>query len=191
MNSKPYEKQKIWEQWVRKPIFATGGVYNINSRYNVIRDFVEEGIFPFVKRKGYIFFDSPEKVTISLLRYLFAIYNGEKVLFKDPHEGIYKDHIYEFEHRFDSMEMEEFWEKWKDIEDFQEGHYGFQLQYMLPLFLWPSLNIQNSPITINMEAIFDEVAAMEEQEWRKESKGKDDPYLHDTSKVNYDDRHWH
>jgi len=32
---------------------------------------------------------------------------------------------------------------------------------------------------------------IEEQEWRKESKGKDDPYLHDTSKVNYEDRHWH
>jgi hypothetical protein len=191
MNSKRYENQTLWEQWVRKPIFATSGVYNIGSRYSVIKQFVEEGLFPFVKEKGYLFFDSPEKVTLSLLRYLFALYTGKKVIFHDPHEDIFQDHVFEFEHRFDSLEMEEFWEKWKHIEDFEEEHYAFELQYTLPLFLWPSLNIENSPITLKIEAILDEMDDMEEQEWRKESKGKDDPYLHDTSKVNYEDRHWH
>ncbi len=191
MDRARFQKQQLWEQWVRKPIFADSGVYNIASRYSVIRDFVEKGLIPFARKKGYIFFDKPEKVTLSLLRYLFAVYTGETVAFRDPHKDIYKDHIYEFEHRFDSLEIEEFWEKWKEIQDFQEGSYGHILQFTLPQFLWASLNIEDSPITIEIEKILDEVCEMEEQEWRRESKGKDDPYLHDSSKVNYEDRHWH
>jgi hypothetical protein len=89
------------------------------------------------------------------------------------------------------MELEEFWERWKEIEDFQEGRSGHVLLHTLPQFLWASLNIEDSPITIEIEKILDEVAEMEEIDWRRESKGKDDPYLYDTSKVNYEDRHWH
>jgi hypothetical protein len=191
MNKDRYQKQILWEKWVRTPIFADSGVYTIDSRYSVIKDFVEKGLIPFTKKKGYIFFDRPESVTLSLLRYLFALHIGQKVVFNEPHKNIPKDHRFEFEHRFDSMELEEFWEQWKEIEDFQEGRSGHVLLHTLPQFLWASLNIEDSPITIEIEKILDEVAEMEEIEWRKESKGKDDPYLHDTSKVNYEDRHWH
>ena len=191
MDRTRFQNQNLWEQWVRKPIFADSGVYAIGSRYSVLRNFVEEGLFPFVEKKGYLFYESPKKVTLNLLRYMFALYRGQKVILKDPHKDIFKDHIYEFEHRFDTFEMEKFWERWKDIEDFQEGRYAYQLQFTLPQFLWLSLNIEESPITLKIEAILDEGAEMEEQDWRKESKGKEDPYLHDTAKVNYEDRHWH
>jgi hypothetical protein len=183
-----HEKQNLWETWVRTPIFADDGVYNIASRYSVILDFVKRGLVPFVKRKGYIFFDSPEKVTLSLLRYMFALYTGQKVIFKNPHKNIFPDHVYEFEHRFDSLEVEEFWAAWNTIEDFQPDRYAHVLQYTLPSFLWPSINIKDSPITLKIEKILDEVEDMEAQEWKKDSKGREDPYLHESSR--YEDKHW-
>lgn len=182
------EKQELWEKWVRTPIFADAGVYNIGSRYAVIRNFVEKGLFPFVKRKGYLFFESPQKVTLSLLRYMFALYTGQQVIFKNPHKGIFHDHVLEFEHQFDFTEMEEFWSVWNSIEDFQDGRYAHDVQYTLSCFLWPSLNIKDSPITIKIEKILDEVEEMEAQEWKKDSKGREDPYLHESSR--YEDKHW-
>jgi hypothetical protein len=182
-----YEKQELWEKWVRTPIFADAGVYTIASRYAVILDFVERGLVPFVKKKGYIFFDNPEELTLSLLRYMFALYTNQQIIFKNHHKNAIPDHVLEFDHRFDSMEMEEFWEQWKDIEDFQEDRYAAILQHTLPNFLWSSIDLNDSPITIKIEKILDEVEEMEAYEWKKDSKGREDPYLQESSR--YDSKH--
>ena len=119
MRSKAYQQQLLWEAWTRQPIFADRGVYNIAPRHVVIRDFVKNGIIPFVKRKGYIFNSDEKNITHTFLRYLFVLYQGQKVKFKNPHKKILIDHVQEFYHRFDSLEVEEFWEQWNHIQDFQ------------------------------------------------------------------------
>lgn len=190
-HSKKYQKQNRWEEWVHKPIFASQSVSAVAPRHIVIRDFVERGLFPFVKAKGYVFAQDVKGVTLSLLRYLFALYEGDKVIFKNPHKDWMQDHFDEFEHRFDSLELEEFWERWGSIEDFQEQRYGETLRYTLPCFLWPSINLKRSPIFEEIENAIDEMEDWEQGQMKKESKGKEDAYLQDTSKVNYEDRHWH
>lgn len=185
------QKEALWNSWVSKPIFADSGVYNIAPRHLIIRNFVEKGLFPLARRKGYLFSNDVQRTTNSLLRYMFALWLGQTVIFKNPHKGILKDHELEFEHRFDGMELEEFWEKWKHIEDFQEGGYASRLQYTLPAFLWASMNIEQSPITMKIEAIYDEIEEQEERDRKKEAKGKEDIYLQESSRSNYEDRHWH
>ena len=142
------ENQKRWEIWVRKPIFADGGVYNFAPRHSVIRNFVTNGLFPFVKAKGYVFARDANGVTNSLLRYLFALSEGNKVIFKNPYKEYIKDHRIEFEHRLDSIEIQQFWQVWSDIEDFQESRFGHCLQYTLPLFIWASIDLELSLIHI-------------------------------------------
>jgi hypothetical protein len=168
-------------------IYADRGVYNIAPRHLVIRNFVQKGLMPFVRSKGYVFQGDATRVSNSLLRYLFAVYLDDKVLFKNPHKHQFEDHFDEFEHRFDTLEMEPFWERWDCIEDFQRGNFGERVKYTLPYFIWASLDLEGSPAYKKLEAIFAELDEIE----RKETKGKEDPYLHDTSKVNYEDRHWH
>jgi hypothetical protein len=186
------EKQRLWETWTRKTIYADRGVYNIAPRHLVIRNFVQNGLIPFVRRKGYFFQGNVSSITNSLLRYLFALYVGDTVKFKTPHCNVYEEHFEEFEHRFDFTEMEPFWEQWECIEDFETGNFGEKAKYTLTYFIWASLDLRGSPAYKKLEAIFKEI---EESEMtpaeRKEAKGKEDPYLHDSSKINYEDRHWH
>ena len=184
----PLEKQRLWETWVRTPIYADNGVYNIGTRYEVLSNFVEMGLIPFVKRKGYKFFENENRVTICFLHYLFALWCGETVKFYNPHKELYNDHWLEFEHRFDSVELEALWERWGCIQDFMPDRYAYCVQYTLPSFLWANLDIENSPITLKIEQIMEEVVEMEEAQYRLESKGKDDPYLHESSR--YEDKHW-
>lgn len=189
--SSKYQKQQRWEEFIRKPIFANNGVYAVARRFNVILDFVEEGLFPFVKSRGYVFAQNAKGVTLSLLRYMFALYEGNKVNFKNPHVKWMKDHFDEFEHRFDSLELETLWDRWGFIEDFQEQQFGEPLHYTLPSFLWASIELENSPIFIEIEKRLDDIDDLEYAQGKKVTKGKDDPYLRDTSKINYEDRHWH
>ena len=182
------QKQEMWESWVRKPIYGDDGVYNVGPRYAVLEHFVKRGLFPFVKSKGFRLRGDEPKVLKSFLRYLFEVFLGSKVRFTNPYPNCLRDHKEEFDHRFDSLELEVFWDRWGSIQDFQEDAYAFQVRYTLPLFLWAWIDLENSPICIKIESILDEV---EEYEATREPRGKDDPYLQETSKANYEDRHWH
>ena len=183
------QKQTMWETWVRETIFADDGVYNYSSRHAVMFDFIQKGVMPYVKRKGYVFKTDAKDITLSFLRYLFALHLGEKVIFLDPHKNEDKLHFEEFEHKFDTMEMEAFWERWGTIEDFH--HYAKKVIYLLPFFIWAQIHLQYSPAYTKLERLLDEVDDMENTKRTKESKGKEDPYLHDSSRPNYEDRHWH
>ncbi len=185
------QKQELWEKWTRETIFADDGVYNYGPRHLVIRDFVQRGLMPFVRNKGYSFSNNSEKVTKSLLRYLFALYLDEKVIFKNPHKEDYDDHFDEFEHVFDFVEMEPFWDRWGSIQDFGQDRYAYKFQATLPYFVWAHLNLQNSPRYIKLEKQFDEVEEMEKELRQRDPKHKEDPYLVDTAKPNYEDHHWH
>lgn len=187
------DKEKLWDAWVRKPIFADEGVYNYAPRHIVMKEFIEHGVFPFMKSKGYRMRSNATNVTASFLRYLFELSLGSTIRMNDPHPNCLKDHREEFTHRLDSLEMEAIWDTWGSIEDFQEDHYAYKVQFVLPEFLWYWIDLENSPITIKIEAILDELDEIEATQVQrpKESRGKEDPYLHDTNKVTYEDRHWH
>ena len=185
------QKQSIWEKWTRQTIYADRGVYNIAPRHLVMKDFVLRGLIPFVRAKGYVFREKPALVYNSFLRLLFAYSLREKVIFKNNNKGYNREHFDEFEHRFDTMEMEPFWEQWGFIQDFEDGSYGEKVKYVLPYFIWASIQLENSSAYIQLENLFDELNEIEASQRLKETKAKDDPYLQDSSKVSYDDRHWH
>lgn len=186
-----YQKQELWELWVRQPLY----IKNSNEtacRYAIILNFVEEGIFPFVREKGYLLKDKATTITKSLLRYMFALYLDQKVVFQNAHPDAFLEDIQEFEDQFDGLELETFWESWSSIQDFQEDRYAHSLQFTLPTFLWSHIDLENSPRVIQMERIIGEVLDMENYEYMKQNpRAREDQYLHDTSKVNYEDRHWH
>ena len=183
------QKQNLWETWIRQNIYADDGVYNVAPRHEVMRHFIEKGVFPFVQKKGYRFRENPQKVTNSFLRYLFAVYLNEKIQFLNPHKDEDSSHFDEFDHVFDTMEMEPFWEKWGSIQDFAPDHYAEKVRSTIPYFIWASLNLTNSPAYIKLEKIMNEVDEFEITN-RKESKAKEDPYLQESSKYNYEDRHY-
>lgn len=185
------EKAALWDSWVRKPIFADDGVYNIAPRHVVMSDFIKYGVFPFMRKKGYRMRLDPAKVTASFLRYLFEVYLGSTIRMNDAYPNCLQDHRDEFDHRLDSLALEEFWEAWGSIEDFQEFHYAYNVRFSLTEFLWYWIDLYNSPITIKIETILDEVDNIEGVQRSREPRGKEDPYLHDTNRPNYEDRHWH
>lgn len=186
-------EQRLWLSWIRNPIFADAGVQNIAPRIDVIHEFIVRGLFPWVKSKGYEFAYPSKEITLSLLRYMFSLSLGKKVVFKNPHKSVHQDHRFEFEHRFDTLELEAFWKRWSCIEDFTEGNSASTLQFTLPDFLWASIDLSNSPITSKIESIMKEINEYEGEELigipvKRESKGKEDPYLHESMK--YEDKHW-
>jgi hypothetical protein len=124
---------------------------------------------------------------------MFALYLDEKVIFQDPYPDIFEEYINEYNDTMDTLELEPFWEKWGSIEDFCEDHYAYTLRYTLPTFLWAHIDLENSPATIKLEKQLDEMREIEEYEFGKRDirGGREDPYLHDTSRINYEDRHWH
>lgn len=183
------EKQRLWERWTREIIFMDGGVTNYAPRHCVMREFIYRGVVPFLKAKGYTTKD-PKQITLSFLRYLFTLYLGQKVRFLNPYKKESNDHLVEFEDRFDTMEMEPFWKRWGSIQDFEEGRYAHEVRYTLPYFLWTQIVLQSSPAYIKLERILDELDEMENIVRPKESKGKEDPYLQESTRYTYEDRHW-
>lgn len=177
------QKQSLWETWTKKMIFADRGVYNIAPRHQVMRHFVGKGLMPFVRSKGYIFNKDAKELTKTFLRYLFALYIGEKVIFNYAYKcDEFNEHFQEFDHRFDTQELEPFWERWGSIEDFDDGRYAEKVKSILPYFIWANLNLEGSPAYQDLEKLFDEIEEMEAaQGFRKEAKGKDDPYHGDSS----------
>lgn len=184
--------QEAWEKWVRTPIFATAGIYAVGPRYAVLHEFVQRGLFPFVTGKGYVFAKDVKGITMSLLRYLFALWQGKHVKFYDPHKGCQPEHGLEFEHRFDTLVLDEFWDQWGGIQDFESDSYGYPLRYTLPFFVWANLDLNRSSIYAEVETALHDLEEYEESIYGKRNpRERDDPYLQDTSKVNYEDRHWH
>jgi hypothetical protein len=180
-------RSSLWDKWLNETIYADSGIYKYGPRSRVFYEFVRDGLNPFVQSKGYVFNGDVKKITKAFLHFLFAMYTGENIVFQNPYKDYEKEHFFEFQHRFDSSAIEEFWKDWCSIEDFQESSYGYKVKHILDGFLWATIDLDKSPIT----EMIDRILYEEEMEERKDSKGKEDPYLQETSKFNYEDRHWH
>lgn len=169
----------LWTYWCNEQISKDDGIYNICSRKTAIWDFCEQGLVPFLKQHGYPFAKNMPDLHLAVLRLLFAIYEGKHVEpVPSPFSGTEHYDMYCF--RVGSVEWQSFWTAWGQLDDFQG--YATSFQYRLPEFVWSWLDIERST---TFKAIEDEI---EEQE--EEAKGKDDPYLAETSRRDYQDRHW-
>jgi hypothetical protein len=174
-----------WNYWINEPVFLDDGVYNILKRKQAIYIFVHEGLVPMVESKGYKFYMNDALLTKTILQMVFALRENKKIQplpceFQIPQE--FYDH---FEHQFDSSVWLSFWNEWGNLQDFKEGGCGESLRYQLPVFVWSWIDFHNS------DTIYKLAKELEEEEYQEEgSKGKDDPYLQETSKRDYMDRHW-
>lgn len=185
------DKRKLWDKWIRQPVYLDDGVYNIVPRYNMVKYFLQKALIPFVESKGYLFSKNFEGLYTSLLQYMFALYLDQKVRFKPAHEGVAQEHVDEFDYRFDSLEIEEFWEKWGSIEDFRMDGYASEIRYTLSSFIWVNLDLDRSPRVIQLSNLLRELDEAEQTDYgKKDPKGKDDPYLQDASRFT-EDRRWY
>lgn len=175
-----------WDYWINEPIYFDQGVSNILKRKHAMYFFCRDGLVPLLSNAGYTFFESDTKLTKQLLRLCFELSRGSKVI---PTYQTWPYYIEQYDlycHTFDTECWSIFWKKWGVLQDFEEGAYGHSLQFILPEFVWSWLNLDASPKAIRLEKELDEIEDYEEL-----SKGRDDPYLQETSTRDYQDRHWH
>ncbi len=175
---------KLWGYWLNEPIYLDKGITNIVKRKEAIRIFCIDGLIPFLKRAGYVFYYNDNEVVKQTCRLLFTFYIGKKVKALPIQYENMKEHFDEYECRLGQGDWENFWATWGSIQDFEQDRYGFEMRYILPAILWSWIYFEHSPAIQQLER---ELQQLEEEDF---SKGKDDPYLVETSKRDYHDRHW-
>lgn len=176
-----------WNYWINEPIFCDEGVSSIAKRKHCLAQFCFEGILPLLRRKGYILRFSEKELTKQLLYLLFALEHGKQPKPRISHEGApHREEQYDhFQYKITTSEWLEFWETWGSLQDFQESHCGYPLRFELSEYIWSWIDLDHSPTAIQLEQWLLDEEAQEEM-----SKGKEDPYLQETSKRDYLDRHW-
>lgn len=174
-----------WDYWINEPIYTDKGTINIVKRKQAIASFCVDGLLPFLENAGYrIYYKDTELIHI-VLSLLFAVYQEKTVKPIRVPCDYYNEQYELYSYKLDTLSWEEFWNRWGDIEDFEEDSFAFKLRAIFPLFIWSWLDLDNSPTAIELWK------EIEEQEYHDDvSKGKDDPYLQDTLKRDYQDRHW-
>jgi hypothetical protein len=175
----------LWSYWLNEPIYLDNGVTNIVKRKDAVYLFCKEGLIPFIEQKGYRFYMDDTNLYYAMLRVLFALFRKKKVMGHKV-EDDYADEQYDFFcYHFDSLEWEHFWDKWGGFQDFQEDAFGHSLRYTLSELLWSWIDLGSSPKAIRLRRELEQ-----EEEYEEITKGKEDPYLVETSKRDYQDRHW-
>jgi hypothetical protein len=174
-----------WNYWINEPVFADKGVFNIMKRKEAIYMFVHQGLVPMIESKGYKLYMKDGLLTKTLLQMLYALNEEKQIEPKQTEYEIPDEFLDYFEYQFDSSVWESFWSRWGNIQDFDEGGCGESLRMRLPIFVWSWIDLENSASIYRLQK------ELEEEEYQEEgSKGKDDPYLQETSKRDYMDRHW-
>jgi hypothetical protein len=173
-----------WAYWINEPIFVDRGT-QYAKRKHAIYSFCKDGLIPLVESAGYKFQYPDSKLFHLFLTFLYKLYEGHTVqplVVEMPHRDEQSSH---FHYKLDTERWQYFWKKWGSIQDFDEGGYAQRLQYELAEFVWSWIDFEKSR---SVEEVYDEI---EQEEYRDElTKGKDDPYLQETSKRDYQDRHW-
>jgi hypothetical protein len=175
-----------WAYWINEPVYLDDGVMNIAKRKHAIAQFVQEGLLPFLHRAGYRVCLQEKELIVVLLRLLFALHKGKQIAPIEV-EGDYMMEQYDlYCYVLDTETWMQFWKGWGTLQDFSEGRPGYKLQFTLADFVWSWLDFESSSRAF---ALYEE---LEEEQYQEEmAKGKEDPYLQDTSKRDFQDRHWH
>jgi hypothetical protein len=174
-----------WNYWINEPVYLDDGVTNILKRKQAIYLFCSEGLVPFIESAGFRMVYDRKELTRILLRLLYMLSIGTRVkpvrFYERPREELYEYYC----HSLDTKEWEGFWSTWGSFQDFQPDRFGYCLRSSLSEFVWSWLDLEYSPA---FEGLLKELEAADSLE--EGAKGKDDPYLQETSKRDYQDRHW-
>lgn len=175
-----------WGYWLNESIYTDDGVFNTMKRKHALYDFCMEGLLPFVKSAGYSLRFPEGKFYKVFLQMMYSLYEGNTIK-PIPNECQYYEDQYDlYCYNLDTETWQKFWLVWGSLEDFSEDHYAHRLQYELAEFVWSWVDVNTSTSAIGL------YRELEELEYQEEgTKGKDDPYLQETSKREYQDRHWH
>jgi len=176
-----------WSYWINEPIYWNKGSCSYDKRKHVYADLCRNGVFPMLKNAGYTVRLSESECLKQILMILFHMWRGKQVRPKDVNSEIHyeTEQYFHFHYRIDTMDWLQFWETWGGIQDLEYGSFGHDFCFQLPEFLWSWISIEHSPAALEFEK------ELEEEEYQEElAKGKDDPYLQDNSKRDYQDRHW-
>jgi len=173
-----------WDYWINEPVFLDKGVMNIVKRKQAIYCFVKEGLIPLLESKGYRLLLNEAHLTKTLLHMLFALYKGKEIQPRLLDIDISEEHYSYFAYLLDSSVWDSFWKQWGSLQDFDEGGCGETLRVTLSTFVWSWIHFENSPTILRFQE------ELNDEEYHEEgSKGKDDPYLQETLKRDYLDRH--
>lgn len=178
---------KTWGYWLNEPIFTDKGTTNICKRKHALHTFCVDGVIPFIESKGYFLYKSDREIYKTLLHVLFTYYQGKRVL---PHPIEYphsEDHYITYIHIFDTDAWTSFWSRWSNLQDFEPDAYGEPFKYILPDLLWSWIDLDNS---VPIQILEKELNEYDEQDDATINKGKEDTYLQEHSKRDYQDRHW-
>jgi len=173
-----------WAYWINEPIFIDKGL-QYEKRKHAIYRFCRDGLIPLIESAGYRFEYKDSKFYHAFLSMLHLVATGHTVKPVTVEIPNQEEQYSEFHSRLDSEVWQEFWTEWGFLQDFEEDAYGHRFHYELAEFVWSWLDFEKSPA---VESLYLKLEA--EDSYEEGPKGKDDPYLQETSKRDYQDRHW-
>ena len=175
--------ESTWNFWINEPIYESDRGLLFRKRKHVIADLCLKGLVPMMKEAGYRFRMANGDLVKQVLLLVFEVSRRKKVIpnrtdFEIPYA---REQYAYFHHCIDTEVWLDFWDVWGGIQDFHES----PLRFQLPEFVWSWVDLEKSPTVIQFEK------DLQEEDYHEEvSKGKDDPYLQDTLKRDFQDRHW-
>lgn len=173
-------KNLSWTSWLLEDISVDGTISNIMARQTVIEDFCFNGLYPFIKTKGYVWNIEKEVLTGKVLRLLYFAYRKKKVFVEDYNRDWNPEHKQIYWSVVDTDAWDTLWNTWGKIEDFDdETGFAYRLRFSLPNYVWNWLDLEKSPRAIKLEK---DLYDPDNQDVYIESRGqkvKEDPYLQD------------
>ncbi len=175
-----------WYAWTHEPIWMDEGS-SLILRKDAIALLCRKGLLPLIHSHGYALELSEDELIRVLLRCLFAVFQGKRVYPKNTHKDAphRQEHYFHFMFKLDTILWLAFWETWGTLQDFQESSYGYNVRFQLPELIWSWVDLNQSPAAIDLEE-----QLQDEDAFAEASKGREDPYLQETARRDFQDRHW-
>lgn len=166
--------------WLEEEVYISKG-YQYAPRKYVIVMFIQD-LCDFISSKGYVFRDSVKDIAQDWARCLFRSQNNlmkNKIIQANPDHSAEDYELYS--HRFDSMAVEYFLEKWLNTDDYTRNYPSRSLLFSAFDFAWYYVNIIASPATQLVDKMFEGSESDEDgQKTRSTRNGRVyDPYLED------------
>jgi hypothetical protein len=160
-----YYKNKLkFKNWYYEDIYIDDGHEKI-PRYLAIRTLCIEGLLPFIKNEKYFFKYSDRYIINNIIIILYDKYLNKKYNIHGYHEqnGYDPAHLDSYYNIFDSEKCLSFWDSgWSLIQDFNENNYAYYFRYEIFKYLWYFIDLDNSPISITLNAELQERDEMDE-----------------------------
>jgi hypothetical protein len=176
-----------WALWCSESIYTRRNGIQTLRRNEAVSWLCDEGLLPLFKQAGYRLRLSSPQLSAALLRVMYALASGKYIRALPTHAEYphLREHEIEYAQRLDTQTWMRFWETWGEMEFLPETPL-YKFQALVPDLLWSWTDLGQS---VAVDIVEDEIR---EQDYQDElSKGKEDPYLADTSRREYQDRHWH